>query len=218
MSDRLDAIFYGLICALTLWLALLWGVARFTTMRPGRTFKAGLGIATGLGLFVPIAGVPLWSWAFSFCPNPSVLMLGMIFAALWQHLWGVAVFKPADWRALWIFGAVVGTALYLHPWVFGAIDLYYWGWHRTVAVGVIATLAMALLAWGNRLGVLFLGALIVYALEALESHNCWDYVIDPFYWLISLGLGSAEIFRWWQDRRGAAFVVAPLGEIQKPSG
>jgi hypothetical protein len=218
MSDRLEAVFHGVICGLTLWLAVLWVVARCTTTRPGRTFKAGLGIATGLGLFVPIAGAPVLSWAFSFCPNPSVPMLGMIFAALWQHIRGVTVFKPADWRALWIFGAVAGTALYLHPWIFSAIDLYYWGWHETVAVGAIATLAVGLLAWGNRLGVLFLGALIVYELEALESHNCWDYVIDPFYWLISLGLGGAEIFRWWQDRHGVACVVPALGEIQKPPG
>jgi len=44
------------------------------------------------------------------------------------------------------------------------------------------------LAWGNRFGVVLLSALLAYALTALESRNCWDYVMDPFFWLISLGI------------------------------
>jgi hypothetical protein len=147
--------------------------------------KVGLGIATVLILFIPVEGLRLWNWAFSFCPNPSLPMLGLVVAGLWQRLFGIAVFKPADWNAAWIFGAGVGTILYLHPMCFGALDLYYWGWDRQGA-WAIGGLAIVFLASGNRVGVLLLAALIAFALNALESGNCWDYIIDPFFWMISV--------------------------------
>ena len=192
MTDG-NTLFFSFVCGVTVWLALLWLGARGKRQGQRRRVRVAFGVATLLLLFVPIGGLPIWSWAFTFCPNPSLPMLGMICCALWQHLGGVPVFKPADWRATWIFGVVAGTALYLHPILFPALDLYYWGWDRTTAVWCLATLAVALLAWGNRLGVLFLAALIAFQMDTLESKNCWDYVIDPFYWMISVGLGATQL-------------------------
>lgn len=202
MNGTTSPVFFGFICGVTLWLALLWGGARLYPRRRGRLISAVFGIVTMLMLFVPVSGLPIWSWAFTFCPNPSLPMLGMVCAALWQHLCGMPVFKPADWHATWIFGAVAGTALYLHPLVLPSLDLYYWGWDRSAAVWTLAGVAVVFLAWGNRLGVLCLAALIAFELDALESRNCWDYVIDPFYWLISLGLGGTQlVLRWVGNRR-----------------
>ena len=199
-----DGIFFGLMCGATLWLALLSAGARVNARWQGRAGQLVLGIATMLLLFIPLGGLPVWSWVFTFCPNPSLPMLGMVCATLWQHLCGVTVFKPADWRATWIFGAVMGTALYVHPLVLPAIDLYYWGWDRELAVWTLAALAVAFLAAGNRLGVLLFASLLAYQLGALESKNCWDYVIDPFYWLTSLVLGATQgILRCVSYRRAA---------------
>ena len=201
MNGRFDPIFCGLVCGVTLWLALLWAGARLKIGRPGRTVKIILGVATVFLLFAPAGRLSVWSWAFSICPNPSVPMLGVICAALWRNLFGVAVFKPADWRATWNFGAVAGTLLYLHPFAVGALDLYYWGWHPVVALSALAGLAILLLAWGNRLGVLLLAALFAFELETLESQNCWDYVVDPFFWIVSLGFVIARAFRAWRGGR-----------------
>lgn len=201
MSLAIDSIFYGLVYVATLWLAMLWAWSRFRLRRRGRWVKVACGVVTVLSLFVPLGGRPLWSWAFSFCPNPSLPMLGAVCAALWQHLFGITVFKPADWRAIWLFGAIAGAVLYLHPMVVGSLDLYYWGWHEAAAVTGLAALALGFLLWGNRLGVLLLAALVAYELKALESHNCWDYVVDPFYWLVSLGLLATRAASWWGTRR-----------------
>lgn len=201
MRGWLDPLFYGLICVVTLWLVLLWSWTRFNLGRRGKRVKVGFGIATMLLLFMPIGDLPLWGWAFSFCPNPSLPMLGAITAALWQYLFGVTVFKPADWRAIWIFGLATGSVLYLHPIFLGGLDLYYWGWHHPMAIIGLTALALSFLAWGNRFGVLLLAALIAYEVEALESHNCWDYVIDPFYWLVSLGMTVAHVVGWNGNRR-----------------
>jgi hypothetical protein len=199
--------FYTMILVATLWFALLWACARLRVRGCTRRVNLGFGIATVLILFLPVGNLRLWSWAFSFCPNPSLPLLGMVCAGLWQRLFGIVIFKRADWRAIWIFGAVVGSALYLHTMVFGSLDLYYWGWHRESAGWCLAALAVAFLAWGNRHGVLLLAALMAYAVDALESANCWDYVIDPFYWMIGVVVTIARGAAWglarWRVRRGS---------------
>ena len=195
MNLALVPIFYGMVAIATLWLALLW-CARLKASRRTRIAKCVIGIATVCLLFVPFGGLPLWSRAFSIFPNPSLPLLGIVGAALWQRLLGITVFKPAEWRAVWLFGATAGTVLYLHPVLLGSVDLYYWGWDRESAIWGLAAVAFVMFALGSRLGLLLLAALVAYAVNALESQNCWDYIMDPFYWLISLGvLGKRVLFR-----------------------
>lgn len=174
---------------------------------------AGVAVA-GLG-FVPIGGLPLWSRVFSFYPNPSLPMLGLVCAALGQRFLGLELLARADWRATWIFGAVTGTILYLHSMTFGAIDLYYWGWERDSAAWVLAAVTTGFLARGNRFGLVLLAALMAYAVGALESENCWDYVMDPFYWLFSLGATAtatlAAIFRALNRFRISPLRKCPAG-------
>jgi hypothetical protein len=187
MNLSLVHAFYAAVSVATVWLALLW-VLRSQPRRRPRVLRVALGATALLLLFVPFGGLPLWSRAFSFYPNPSLPVLGLVCAALWQRLLGISVFKPADWRAIWFFGAIAGSVLYLHPMVIGAIDLYYWGWERETATWTLATVAIVLLACGQRLGVLLLAALLAYAVNALESQNCWDYLVDPIYWLMGIAV------------------------------
>jgi hypothetical protein len=213
MTGFLVPAFYAVVAVAMLWLATLWLGARLKMKRRSRRVNALLAVMTVLMLFLPFGGVPLWNRAFSFYPNPSLPMLGIVCAALWQRVFRLVVFKPVDWQATWIFGAVVGTALYLHPLLFGAVDLYFWGWERVSATVCLASLAVTLLAYGNRLGVLFLAALIAYAVDALESRNCWDYIMDPFFWFISVGVLGLRALEWMarRIRRSAApeCAVAP---------
>lgn len=215
--------FYGLMLVATLWFAGLWLGTRLRGRGCSRGVNLAFGVAAVLILFLPVSGVRLWSLAFSFCPNPSLPLLGMVCAGLWQRLFGVVVFRPADWRATWRFGAIAGCALYLHPMVFGSLDLYYWGWDRVSAAWGLAALAVVFLAVGNRLGVLLLAALIAFAVDALESANCWDYVIDPFYWMIGVvvtmmrgGVWLRGHWRAWRMRQrgdSATPFPAPATEV-----
>jgi hypothetical protein len=199
MNVALVPIFYALVAIATLWLALLC-CARVPITRRTRIARVLLGVVTVCLLFVPLGGLPLSSRAFSVFSNPSLPLMGIVCAALWQRLRGTVCFKPADWSAVWAFGAVAGSVLYLHPMIFGGLDLYYWGWGREAAAWMLAIVAVVLLGWGNRLGVLFLAALIAYAVNALESQNCWDYVMDPFYWLISVAVIGTRAFAWMRKR------------------
>lgn len=201
MNGGVDPFLYGLTCGATVWLGVRWLGARCRLNVACPVVKTAGAVLTAIVLLVPIGELPLWKWAFSVCPNPSLPMLGMICAALWPHLGGRTIFKPADWRMLIGFGAGAGTLLYLHPVFLPSFDFYYWGWHHEVAVWGMATLALTALACGNRGGVLFLAALIAYELEALESHNGWDYLVDPIHWLICLGLVAAHGVRRWKTAR-----------------
>ncbi len=196
MSSSIAQAFYAFVLIVSLWLGLLWTYSRLRKSGPRpRARQIGFGVVTVLLLFVPIAGAPLWNRIFSYYPNPSLPMLGIVCAALWHRLFGLPVFRTGDWRAIWIFGFIAGSALYLNPLLLGSVDLYYSGWDRQVATWVLAGLAIAFVAFGNRLGVLFLAALMAYGIGALESRNCWDYVMDPFYWVISGSMLAASAMR-----------------------
>lgn len=195
MSYFVVPVFYALVAIATLWLALLW-LARVKPTRRTRTVAVLIGAITVWLLCVPLGGLPLWSRAFSLFPNPSFPLLGLVGAALWQRLLGRPCFKSEDWRAVWVFGALTGTVLYLHPMVFGSLDLYYWGWDRQSAAWALAALAVVMIGCGSRLGVVLLAALVGYAVNALESQNCWDYIMDPIYWLISVAVVAIRGC-WW---------------------
>ncbi|MFZ9745184.1 MAG: hypothetical protein ACO3G4_00965 [Opitutaceae bacterium] len=165
------------------------------------------GVAAGLA-FLPLAEVPLWVRAFSFHPNPCLPLLGLGVVAWGRVVLERSWFGRQDWLALWGFGAVAGTILYVHPLVATDMDAYFWGWERGVAASALGGAAVLAIAGGLRAGLLLVAALAALGLDALESRNAWDYVIDPFYWLLSLGMIGAEILRRARRQRRPKIPVA----------
>ena len=208
MSRGLIPIFYFVTLAAIGWLFLLTVVARIERLKAIRFLPAVLGPVAILLCFVPVGGASLWTAAFGLWINPSVPLLGLALSGLGERLFGVALLGTADRRATWIFGAVVGTFLYLHATLPGGVDLYYPGADRRLAVGVLAAAAGAFLLFGHRTGILLLAALIAFALGALESPNLWDYVVDPFLWLIGLGVVLKDGIGSWRTARAARVLAA----------
>lgn len=222
MNRTLIITFYALAAGALLWFGLLWACSRRRADLCRRKTAVLAAVAAAVLLLVPFGGSPLWNRAFSFFPNLSLPLLGVVCAALWPRVLGGTLFARADWVATWIFGAVVGSVLYVHPLVLGAVDLYYWGWEREAAGWGVAVLAVGLLACGNRLGVLLLAALAAYAMNTLESRNCWDYLVDPLLWLLSLGFAGIQAFgavaRGLTRRRATLAAIARpvLGPVMRP--
>lgn len=183
MTTVLDPVFHGTVCIAALWLVVLRLAAAVGRPVRSRRVAWAIGVGAMVLLFVPLGERPLWTWALSVCPNPSVLLLGILVDALLRELGGRPLLRLADRQAVLGLAAVGGTVLYLQPLVLPGVDLYFWGWHHVIAIWSVAALAVAALAAGSRVGVLLLGALIGYELEALDSHNAWDYVLDPICWL-----------------------------------
>jgi len=169
------------------WLMLLGFGGRFMPLPASVALRLAIAAAAMGVMLVPIKELQLWNWVFSYYPNPSLPILGLLIAQRSPRFLGVTIFQSADWWATWIFGAVVGSLVYLQPLIFGrGFDFHYWGWHSNYAAAALTLTAIMFLARGNRFGVLLVAALVAFALGALESTNCWDYVVDPIYWLASV--------------------------------
>lgn len=169
------------------WLMLLGFGGRFMPLPASVALRLAVAAAAAGVMLVPIKELQLWNWVFSYYPNPSLPILGLLIAQRSPRFLGVTIFQSADWGATWIFGAVVGSLVYLQPLIFGrGFDFHYWGWHSNYAAAALTLTAIMFLARGNRFGVLLVAALVAFALGALESTNCWDYVVDPIYWLASV--------------------------------
>ena len=187
---------HAMVSVAIVWVLLLRFWPRRRRLAPAtRTAKIQAGALTLLVLLVPLGELSLWHRGLSLYPNPSLPMLGIVSAALWSELYAVRLFRRTDWNAIWIFGAVGGSLLYRYPIIGGGVDVYYWGWERHIATGILATVTVGLLGWGSRLGVLMLAALVTYGTTALESQNCWDYVLDPGYWLLSVAVVAMRLGR-----------------------
>ena len=188
--------YHAVVSGAIAWLFLLRVADRFNRPKPTLAVKLGLGAAAAGLCLLPFDGLALWRWLLGVWPNPSLPLAGLVVAALVRRFGGATLLAPRDRRMAWAFGAVVGTGLYLHPMVPGLPDVYYWGWDGRVAAVGMAGLAISGLIAGSRLGVLLLAALMAFALGLLESANAWDYLVDPFLWLIGLGVMAREAVRW----------------------
>lgn len=175
------------------FLLLVWMLQRALPGRRGLIYSL-LG-AVFLSL-VPFAGHPLRFWLSGLTPNACVPLIALLLVGILQRAGIAKVFRPHEWRAAWIFGAV--AALLLYPSALGLglrnFDSYSLGWPwldwsgSLLLFGPVAA-AAALLVWrGNRFGWVIAVAAIAYLFRVQESSNFWDYLLDPLYAALSLCL------------------------------
>lgn len=196
--------FHGVAVALLVW----WFLLRLSAWQRGPQIDWRIttmaGVAAVALCLAPVGGVPWMRWVFGIWANPSLPLLGWVAAAVARQGFGRVLLSETERTSLAVFGAFAGTVLYLHTYFPGVADLYAFGWDPRVALGGIATLAVAFLARGSRVGVFFLLALIGFGLGALESTNAWDYVVDPVFWFASLILLGKQAVRRFGGRKSVA--------------
>ena len=188
--------------ALVPFLLLLW----FSQRLSGLTGVSGLALAAVVSAAVvwfPWFGHPLPFWSASLSANFSVIMAGLLVVSVFDRAFETGIFRPRDWRAAWIFGAVASVLLYpsalgLGPQNFDAYALgwpwLFWG--QSVWLFGGAGFAAALLIWrGNRFGYVVFLAMLGYAAGFQESENFWDYLLDPVYGAVSLLMILCMIWR-----------------------
>jgi hypothetical protein len=106
--------------------------------------------------------------------------------AIAEHALERTVFRTRDWTAAWLFGAVGVLVLYPLALGIGAADPYAWGWRLSPLFVVVGVITAWLIWTGSAFGVLLLLSAAALHLHLLESTNYWDYLLDPFYGLVSL--------------------------------
>ena len=200
--------------ALVPFLLLLW----FSQRLSGLTGVSGLALAAVVSAAVvwfPWFGHPLPFWSASLSANFSVIMAGLLVVSVFDRAFETGIFRPRDWRAAWIFGAVASVLLYPSALGLGPqnFDAYALGWpwlfwpQSLILFGPAAVTAAWLIWCGNRFGLVLLLAFLGYAAGFQESENYWDYLLDPVYGAVSL-----VMILWMVWRRRTSGLLVPTSE------
>jgi len=199
--------------AVILWtfivpLLLLWWIFQRAAGLRGWIATLVAGVAALAATCFPWFGHPLPFWSAGLSANFSVIMVALLALGILHRAGFLGVFRPRDWMAAWIFGAVASLLLYPSALGLGLqnFDSYALGWPwlfwgQSLALFGGAGLAAALLIWrGNRFGYVLGLALLGYAVGFQESENLWDYVLDPVYGAVSLLVVLAVLARRFISR------------------
>lgn len=173
---------------------LLWWVFQRAARLGGWIPTIIAGAAALAATLFPWLGHPLPFWSASLSANFSVIMVALLLIGIFARAGLSGIFRPRDWKAAWIFGAVASLLLYPSALGLGPknFDAYALGWPwlfrgQSLVLFGGAGLAAALLIWrGNRFGYVIALALVGYAIGFQESDNLWDYLLDPVYGAVSL--------------------------------
>lgn len=156
---------------------------------PGLRLRAVL-VACFVLAWWPMAGLPLWRYAYGFVGDltPATWVLFFVwlgFPEVFRHWLHHEL--PFRRRMSLFAGMVLFYVLALGPWGF---DPYIYGYQPWLLLGGL----VAWVAWRGRFApglMLLLGMdMALYGLHALTSDNLWDYLLDP---LLMIGLGISVI-------------------------
>lgn len=177
--------------AVGLFLLVLWIIQRW---RPGWAWFLVAALGAIVLSVIPFFGHPPRFWLSGLTPNMSVPLLVLLAVSILQRAGGVPLWRPQEWRAAWIFGAVASLALYPSALGLGLrnFDAYSLGWPwlasgaSLVLFGAVALAAGVLIWRGNRFGWILVAAAAAYLVRLQESNNFWDYLLDPLFGAVSL--------------------------------
>jgi hypothetical protein len=196
MNPPLAAIALSFLVPAMGLMLILAGVARLAGLHPrGLGWCAGLVFCSLAIVAIPLGGLPLARWLAGVMDHWSVPSTALLAAAVIQRLFGIEVLQRQDRQAAWLFGALGGLLLYPLALGWGPFDPYGLGWRFGPLFVVVAVLASVLIWRRNRFGVVLVLAIAAWHLRAVESGNYWDCLIDPIYFLFSLGALAAWAWR-----------------------
>lgn len=137
-------------------------------------------------IIIPLGGIPLARWAITLNANFSIPFTAILFGKVWEKAWGKVLFNKKALLSFWVFGAAMGVVLYPMALGLGPFDPYALGWGFSPLFIFLMVLTIFLLYKRNRLGIVLMLCILSYNLQLLESPNLWDYLVDPFYVIVSL--------------------------------
>ncbi|MBN8249677.1 MAG: hypothetical protein J0L84_19835, partial [Verrucomicrobia bacterium] len=176
--------------ALLLFL-LVAGCARAATHPLHRWRSRGMLLLVCLGATgVRIHGLTMAGWWSGIVPGLSLPTLALLVHAGLRVSGHEGLFRSRDLRDLWWFGVLAGLLLYPAALGWGSWDPYAAGWSRSWVVLAAGALCVLALLQDRRLGVVLVAAAVAWRLGLLESQNYWDYLLDPLFVLLALGMGA----------------------------
>ena len=176
---------------------ILLGFVLLGSLRCLQSWRPWLLPGLALVSFIPLNDLPLAAYVRSFTDDLAISTLVLLGGASLVRLGLVEPQAPrAHAQVLLLFGLL---AALLYPATMGLtyFDPYRWGFNPRPMIVLVALLALGLLWLRNGLAVwmLALGTL-AFALRLKASENYWDYLIDPYLALYSLGALLSAGVRW----------------------
>jgi hypothetical protein len=170
-------------------LLLIQSVAKKIKKAPhGWRLTSLLALISGIIALLPMGGIPLARWLIGMNANFSFPLLAIAFNKAWENATGSRVLDANASMASWIFGLAAGLALYPMALGLGDFDPYVLGWGTSWLFAFLAAATIVLLLMKNRFAVVLIACILGYDLNLLESTNLWDYLVDPFFVFLSLGV------------------------------
>ncbi|MBC8462502.1 MAG: exo-alpha-sialidase [Deltaproteobacteria bacterium] len=173
----------------TLWIRTGQGDQRITfrkiRMAGGWRTTLGLGFLSALIGVIPLGGLPLARWLISINANFSISLTALVFGKVWENASGIRLLDRKAILSSSIFGLTAGLALYPMALGLGSLDPYEFGWSFSWLFVLLMVITAILLFTKNRFGIVLVACILGYDLQLLESPNLWDYLVDPFFALIS---------------------------------
>jgi hypothetical protein len=140
--------------------------------------------------FVPYSGYSISLYLRGFFNDLSITTVMLLLFYL---------FKPEQpkQQSLYFYLIVAFTGLLLYPMSLGLgpVDPYGWGYFSAQTNLLSAIIFIVILAFililsyikrYSLLLIILVTTLLAWQLKLLESHNLWDYLIDPLVWLYAL--------------------------------
>lgn len=134
---------------------------------------------------VPFRGLSLARWVFSINGNFCIPLTAMLFSKVFENASGIKLLDRKAALSGWIFGLVAGILLYPMALGLGRFDPYEFGWSFSLLFVILIVITLLMILMKNSFSVVLAACILSYDINVLESHNLWDYIVDPVFMIIS---------------------------------
>lgn len=119
-------------------------------------------------------------------------MLALLVDGINRHAGGLGWLPFTQRSTVFTFAVLTGIGLYPSALGWGRFDIYTLGWNFSPLTIAVGALAIGLIWRGHRFSLVLLGALLAWQLGLMESHNLWDYLVDPVLFLLSVAAFASK--------------------------
>ena len=157
-------------------------------------------VAAAAMVWLPVGGMPLGRWLHGIDGGLSVPLVALLFDGIVEAWRGRPLLDRRGRLTAGWFALGAGLALYPAALGLGRFDPYLLGWTSPAVMLAAAALAAVLIWRRNGFGIVLLVAGLLWQVDALESENVWDYLVDP----LSVALAPWGLVRAWLMKPTAA--------------
>ena len=139
-------------------------------------------VSITLLVMLPVSDYPGWYYVRSIFGDSSITALFFYTALILQQNFSWQIFQKNE--LVLLRRLALAAAILLYPFALGLtrFDSYSLGYSNLWLLVVI--FIITLFCWLRKyyfLAVIITAAVIAFTLQLLESHNLWDYLIDPLF-------------------------------------